>query len=194
MTMSSWSKFWTQKIQSLKSPSATFEEPGTKTGCQEQNRILCMPLSHTPPKGWAKHPSRSSGPSHGHTATLTHRRNKLSPHLRDQEGEPVFVSTPPSCREIPVNVWPLVGVLLVAQSCLTLCNPVDDSMSGSSVQGILQARILECLASSRFLLNRQGEEPWSVKPGPVCRLHSPSSLFPFPSVLGFNDCVVVDPK
>ena len=79
VTMSSWSKFWTQKIQSLKSPSATFEEPGTKTGCQEQNRILCMPLSHTPPKGWAKHPSRSSGPSHGHTATLTHRRNKLSP-------------------------------------------------------------------------------------------------------------------
>ena len=117
-----------------------------------------------------------------------------APHLRDQEGEPVFVSTPPSCREIPVNVWPLVGVLLVAQSCLTLCNPVDYSVSGSSVQGILQARILECLASSQFLLNRQGEEPWSVKPGPVCRLHSPSSLFPFPSVLGFNDCVVVDPK
>ena len=31
----------------------------------------------------------------------------------------------------------------VAQSCLTLCNPVDCSLPGSSVHGILQARILE---------------------------------------------------
>ena len=35
-----------------------------------------------------------------------------------------------------------VGVL-VAQSCLTLCNPTDSSPPGSSVPGILQARILE---------------------------------------------------
>ena len=32
---------------------------------------------------------------------------------------------------------------LVAQSCLTLCNPMDCSQPGSSVHGILQARILE---------------------------------------------------
>ena len=32
---------------------------------------------------------------------------------------------------------------LVAQSCLTLCNPMDCSLTGSSVHGILQARILE---------------------------------------------------
>ena len=31
----------------------------------------------------------------------------------------------------------------VAQSCLTLCDPMDCSPPGSSVQGILQARILE---------------------------------------------------
>ena len=29
------------------------------------------------------------------------------------------------------------------QSCLTLCDPMDSSLSGSSVHGILQARILE---------------------------------------------------
>ena len=29
------------------------------------------------------------------------------------------------------------------QSCLTLCNPIDDSPTGSAVPGILQARILE---------------------------------------------------
>ena len=33
--------------------------------------------------------------------------------------------------------------VLVAQSCLTLCDPMDCSPPGSSVQGILQARILE---------------------------------------------------
>ena len=35
---------------------------------------------------------------------------------------------------------------LVTQSCLTLCNPMDCSLPGSSVQGILQGRILEWVA------------------------------------------------
>ena len=34
------------------------------------------------------------------------------------------------------------------QSCLTLCNPKDGSPLGSSVPGILQARILEWVAIS----------------------------------------------
>ena len=33
--------------------------------------------------------------------------------------------------------------MLVAQSCLTLCDPMDCSLPGSSVHRILQARILE---------------------------------------------------
>ena len=36
----------------------------------------------------------------------------------------------------------------VAQSCPTLCDPVDGSPPGSSIHGILQARILECVAIS----------------------------------------------
>ena len=36
--------------------------------------------------------------------------------------------------------------VLVAQSCLTLCNPIDCSPTGSSVCGILQTRILEWVA------------------------------------------------
>ena len=43
----------------------------------------------------------------------------------------------------------LLGVLrvcLVAQSCPTLCNPLGYSPPGSSVQGILQARIPELFA------------------------------------------------
>ena len=36
--------------------------------------------------------------------------------------------------------------VLVAQSCPTLCDPMDCSLLGSSVHGILQARILERVA------------------------------------------------
>ena len=37
---------------------------------------------------------------------------------------------------------------LVAQSCLTPCDPVDCSLPGSSVHGIFQARIMVCVAIS----------------------------------------------
>ena len=38
--------------------------------------------------------------------------------------------------------------VLVAQSCLALCDPMDYSLPGSSVHGILQTRILEWVAIS----------------------------------------------
>ena len=38
--------------------------------------------------------------------------------------------------------------MIVTQSCPTLCNFVDYSLSGSSIHGILQARILEWVAIS----------------------------------------------
>ena len=38
----------------------------------------------------------------------------------------------------------------VAQSCPTLCNPVNCSLPGSSVHGIFQARILESVAISKL--------------------------------------------
>ena len=51
----------------------------------------------------------------------------------------------------------------VAQSCLTLCNPMDFSPPGSSVHGIFKARILEWVAISFF---RESSQPrdWT----PVC--------------------------
>ena len=45
----------------------------------------------------------------------------------------------------------LVGISmkgLVAQSCTTLCDPLDCSLPGSSVHGVLQARILEWVVIS----------------------------------------------
>ena len=41
-----------------------------------------------------------------------------------------------------------VWLVLVSQLCLTLCDPMDHSPPGSSVHGILQARILEWVAIS----------------------------------------------
>ena len=40
------------------------------------------------------------------------------------------------------------GGCLVTKSCLTLCDPMDCSLPGSSVHGISQARILEFVAIS----------------------------------------------
>ena len=41
-----------------------------------------------------------------------------------------------------------LGSSEVAQSCLTLCDPMDCSLSGSSIHGIFQARVLEWTAIS----------------------------------------------
>ena len=56
----------------------------------------------------------------------------------------------------------MVVAVLVTQLCSTLCDPMDCSLPGSSVHGILQARILEWVAIpfSRDLPN-PGIEPRS---------------------------------
>ena len=62
-----------------------------------------------------------------------------------------------------VSVLPLVGYItfyylcmLLLQSCLTLCNPMDHSPPGSFVHGILQTLILEWVAILSF---RGSSEP-----------------------------------
>ena len=47
----------------------------------------------------------------------------------------------------------------VTQSCLTLCDPIDYSPPGSSVRGILQARMLEQVFPSPQYLTNLGIEP-----------------------------------
>ena len=44
----------------------------------------------------------------------------------------------------------------VAQSCPTLCNPMDCSLPGSTIHGIFQARILEWVAIS---FSRRSSQP-----------------------------------
>ena len=45
---------------------------------------------------------------------------------------------------------------MCVQSCLTLCNPMDCSLPGSSVHRIFQARIMEWIA---FSYSRESSQP-----------------------------------
>ena len=58
-------------------------------------------------------------------------------------------------------VPPLKSESEVAQSCPTLCDPMDCSLPGSSLHGILQARVLEWVAISfsRGIFPTQGSNP-----------------------------------
>ena len=50
-------------------------------------------------------------------------------------------------REVRLfGAWCALSCSVIAQSCPTLCDPIDCSPPGSSVHGILQARILEWVA------------------------------------------------
>ena len=53
----------------------------------------------------------------------------------------------------------------VAQSCPTLCDPMDCSLPGSSIHGIFQARVLEwvAIASSRNTWSNGQICPWSTE-------------------------------
>ena len=67
---------------------------------------------------------------------------------------------------------------LVAKSCPTLCDPTDCSPPGSSVHGILQARMLEWVAISSSRGSNPGTEPsssaWQVDSLPLS--HQGSSI------------------
>ena len=61
----------------------------------------------------------------------------------------------------PILTPTLWGRKLVTQSCLTLCDPMDCSLLGSSIHGVFQARILEWVAISfsRGIFLTQGSNP-----------------------------------
>ena len=71
------------------------------------------------------------------------------------------------CKPLHLNwvlssVYCWLGVVLVTESCLTLCNPLDCIPPDSSVHGILQARILEWVATSS---SRGSSQPRDRTPG-----------------------------
>ena len=87
-------------------------------------------------KGRGDHVQRS----HKERLSMTHGDNN-----------PYFLTAVPA-RKSSSRIY----YCLVAQLCLTLCNPVDCCPPGSSVHGILQARILEWVAIS---YSRESSQP-----------------------------------
>ena len=70
----------------------------------------------------------------------------------------------------------------VAQSCPTLCNPMDCSLSGSSIRGIFQARVLEwgAIAFSDKRVQSRANSCWSCKSslmGPVRKGEEGDSIY-----------------
>ena len=83
----------------------------------------------------------------------------------------------PHCSEqVWKGLWKVK--VLVNQLCLTLCNPIDCNLPGTSVYGIFQARILEYVAIS---FSRNLPDPdmvpmspaWQVNSLPLSHLGSP---------------------
>ena len=77
----------------------------------------------------------------------------------------------------------LVVCCLVSISCPTLCNPMDNSLPGSSVHGLFQARILQQVAMSSSKESSQPRDQtcvpyllyWQAGSLPLNHLGSPSS-------------------
>ena len=76
----------------------------------------------------------------------------------------------------------------VAQSCPTLCNPMNCGLPGSSVHGILQARLLEWIAVSSSRVSSWPMSGWSP-----CLLHWQVDSLPL-SHLGSLDLLAIHYK
>ena len=77
----------------------------------------------------------------------------LGKHMKETPGRGTENDTfqRSSHQELPVAAFSNSGLILLAkllQSCLPLCDPMDCNPPGSSIHGIVQARILEWLAIS----------------------------------------------
>ena len=62
-----------------------------------------------------------------------------------------------------------IYICIKTQLCLTLCEPIDGSPPGSSVHGILQARILDWVAMSS---SRGSSQPRDRSRSPAVHAHS----------------------
>ena len=142
---------------------------------EELSRLQCM---HCKESDRIEHmPTRT----HAHTHTHTHARRCCYTCLRSTTKvlTPAVLSYPPSIPTLVVGVLRVVVVTphlpspaplptlqtklaLCAkslQSYPTLCNPMDCNLPGSSVHGILQASILECVALLQEVFPTPGSNP-----------------------------------
>ena len=116
-----------------------------------------MPLAHfwqhshpAPPKPFLRGALVSCYPVTAVSAWAVLKAGPLNPDLSIFQVFKLWlwISAVFPCGSAPQNVggpraYPGLLNVLVIQSCLTLCDPIDYSLPGSPVHGISQARILE---------------------------------------------------
>ena len=112
---------------------------------------LCDPMDCSPPGSavhWGfsrqEHWSGLTCPPPGHLPNSGKLTPKLTPLVSPALADRFFSGS--TTWEVPT--YPLEVDTSVAQLCLTLCDPVDSSLPGSSVYGVFPARILEWVAIS----------------------------------------------
>ena len=88
-----------------KTPTATSEELGAKTGSGAKAGYCACPLNSTPPEGWAKHLSHPSGLTPGHTPALTPEKEQACPPQgANEQGNLLLVLAPlPAAAEAPIK-------------------------------------------------------------------------------------------
>ena len=70
--------------------------------------------------------------------------------------------------EGPGGLQSIVEYREVTQSCLTLCDPMDWSLRGSSIHRIFQARILDWGSKELDMTKQLSQENWATLPTKVC--------------------------
>ena len=116
----------------------------------DRNLFLCIAISRCSSIiCWKDHPFSIELPLHFCWKSIVHTYVGL--FLKYHRGEMPFLSC--------IRGWKVK--VLAAQSCQTLCNPMDCSLPGSSGHGLLQARILEYVAVP---FSRWSSDP-GIEPG-----------------------------
>ena len=122
--------------------------------------------------GWMKHKleSRSWGEistTSGMTTLIAESKEELKSLLMRVKEESEKADLELNIQKCKIMVsGPITSQLMLCcakslQSFPTLCDPIDCSPPGSSVHGILQARILEWVALLQGIFPTQGSNPFS---------------------------------
>ena len=80
-------------------------------------------------------------------------------------------------RHLSFSTFNIYVLVLVSQSCLILCNPMDCSLPGSSVHGILQTRILEYSLLRGIFPNQETEPRFPTSQADPLRSEPPGKPF-----------------